>query len=361
MKEKILFAVSLSIFLLLMTTGLAASERKQTLGVFGNANEDGVVDMRDVACVEHMILGLSPSNRLADANQDGRLDTQDIEQIQQIILEKEKELIILDDAQDIITIHKPVRRVIPDHLTCLAAMRILDAENMVAGIDVAVKKYMGRRFLQDLYSLPVIGGYSNPDYEKILSLSPDVYLSYRSLYGPGGKEVLKEKLPGVIVIETGYYTPYNPDNLAIDMRLLGYILDKREQAETYIKWYTGYLNMIRRRSSGLSENERPKVYPAPGWNLYNSIANFKLADIAGGKNICAGLGPTYVTVDPEWMIKQNPDVILKQSFSSKGYDSVDPSGMKAEREQILNRPELFGVGAVKKGKVYLWHMYTSGM
>jgi iron complex transport system substrate-binding protein len=35
--------------------------------------------------------------------------------------------------------------------------------------------------------------------------------------------------------------------------------------------------------------------------------------------------------------------------------------MMAEREQILNRPELSGVDAVKNERVYLWHMYTSGM
>jgi iron complex transport system substrate-binding protein len=359
--NKILYAVGLSVLLFMLAAGSAAAVKSKTLGIFGNANEDGVMDMRDVTYTERMILGLCPASPLADADHNGNVNSLDIELIGQIITETEKKLTILDNDADAVTIHRPVKRVIPDHLTCLAAMRILDAEYMVAGIDTAVKKHMGRIFLKDLDHLPLIGGFSNPDYEAVLSLSPDIYLAYRSVYGPGGKQVLKEKLPGVTVIETGYYTPYNPENLTIDMRLLGYILDKRDRAETYINWYNKYLEMIKKRTADLSEDQKPRIYPAPGWDLYNSIANFKLADIAGGKNICAGLGPTYVTVDPEWMIKQDPNVILKQSFSSNGYDSADSSGMRAEREQILNQPELSWIDAVKNKRVYLYHMYTSGM
>ena len=44
-----------------------------------------------------------------------------------------------------------------------------------------------------------------------------------------------------------------------------------------------------------------------------------------------------------------------------GYDTDDLSGMQEEREQILTKPELSGVDAVKNGRVHLWHMYTSGM
>ena len=361
MKRDLLYIISLLLVVLILVSDATAAVKKQTLGIFGNANEDGFVDMRDVTSAERMIRDLDPAGCLADADNDGSVNAADLRQIEQIIVEREQTLTILDNDGDVVSVKKPVKRVIPDHITCLAAMRVLDADDLVAGIDTYIEDHMGAVFLLDLANLPEIGDFTNPDYEAVLSLKPDVYLSYRAVYGPGGKEVLKKKLPGVTVIETGYYTPYNPDNLTIDMRLLGYILDKRERAESYISWYNGYLNMIKDRVADIPENEKPKAYAAPGWDLYNCIANFQLADIAGGKNIGLGLGPTYVNVDPEWVIKQNPNVIFKQSFSSKGYDSDDPSGMIAEREKILTRPELSGVGAVKNKRVYLWHMYTSGM
>lgn len=364
MRKAALAAMFLGTILLiwLPVTGLAAVNLKgPILGIFGNANHDGVIDMRDVTHTERMIQGLESSQPLADSTHDGKVDASDITQTEKVIVGREKALTILDNDGDAVIIPRPVKRVIPDHMTSLAAMRVLDAQDMIVGIDTYAEKHIGSTFLQGLTDLPAIGDFFNPDYEAIISLRPDVYLAYRSSYGQGGKKTLKEKLPGVTVIETGYYTPYNPENLTLDIRKLGYILGKRERAEAYIDWYNGYLNMIRQRVEELPEDRKPRVYPAPGWDLYNSIANFKLADIAGGINICAGLGPTYVTVDPEWVIKQNPNVILKQSFASTAYDTDDASGMMAERDAILNRAELDKVDAVKKGRVYLWHMYTSGM
>ena len=364
MRKAALVAMFLGTMLLIWipVTGLAAVNLKgHILGIFGNANHDGVIDMRDVTHTERIIQGLESSQPLADSTYDGKVDASDITQTEKVIVGRETALTILDNDGDAVTVPRPVNRVIPDHMTSLAAMRVLDAQDMIVGIDTYAEKHIGSIFLQGLTDLPAIGDFFNPDYEAIVSLRPDVYLAYRSSYGQGGKKTLKEKLPGVTVVETGYYTPYNPENLTLDIRKLGYILGKRERAEAYIDWYNGYLNMIRQRVEELPADRKPRVYPAPGWDLYNSIANFKLADIAGGINICSGLGPTYVTVDPEWVIKQNPNVILKQSFASTAYDTDDASGMKAERDAILNRAELDKVDAVKKGRVYLWHMYTSGM
>ena len=359
----LLYIISWIVLLIFISTtgSAAATSRSEILGIFGNANEDGTIDMRDVTHTERIIQGLSPRRPLANAEYDDKVDKLDITQIEQIIGRREKRLTVLDNDGEIITFRKPVKRVISDHITTLNAMRILDAEDLIAGIDTYLTADMGPIYMQDLANLPTIGNFHKPDYEAVLSLNPDVYLSYRSVYGPGGKKALKEKLPGVIVFETGYYTPYDPENLTMDIRKLGYILDRRDQAEAYIEWYHGYLDMIKERTAGLSKDERPRAYPSPGWDLYNCIANFKLADIAGGINIGAGLGPTYVKVDPEWVIKQNPHVILKQSFSGHAYDTDDPSKMIAEREEIMNRPELADVSAVKNGRVYLWHMYTSGM
>ena len=344
-----------------MTGFVSAASRKETLGIFGNANEDGTIDMRDVTCTERIIQGLSPQKPLANARYDGKVDKLDITQIEQMIGRKEKELTVLDNDGDPVTFRKPVKRVITDHITCLNAVRVLDAEELIVGIDTIVGFRMGPIYMQDLAALPTIGSFKSPDYEAVISLNPDVYLSYRAFYGPGGKTVLQEKLPGVTVFETGYYTPYDPENLTMDIRKLGYILDRRDQAEAYIGWYHGYLDMIKERTAGLPDDERQRTYTAPIWDIYNCVAAFKLSDIAGGINIGAGLGPRYVIVDPEWVIKQNPHVIFKQSSASRAYDTDDPSGMIAERERILNRPELADVSAVKNGRVYLWHMYTSGM
>ena len=174
------------------------------LGIFGNANEDDVIDMRDVTYVERIIHGLTPQRQLADANIDNKFDMQDVTQTELIIMRKETRLTLLDERGDTITVHKPVKRVIPEHITSLAPIRILNAESRIVSIgSMAVKKSMGPIFLQDLIDLPAIGTYNQPDYEAILRLNPDLLIAYRCV-------TLQEKLPGVTVFYAGYGEPYPP-------------------------------------------------------------------------------------------------------------------------------------------------------
>ncbi|NQE05543.1 hypothetical protein C5S32_06700 [ANME-1 cluster archaeon GoMg1] len=59
----------------------SASEGTSTLeDIFGNANEDATIDMRDVIYTECIILGLNAPTRLADANYDGEKNRLDVTQ-----------------------------------------------------------------------------------------------------------------------------------------------------------------------------------------------------------------------------------------------------------------------------------------
>ncbi len=79
-----IIAVMVSAMLLAsMPTIISASEE-----LYGDANEDGKIDMRDVTYVGLIILGKKPANELADANQDGRVNVGDITYIELIILGK---------------------------------------------------------------------------------------------------------------------------------------------------------------------------------------------------------------------------------------------------------------------------------
>ena len=76
-----IIAVLVSVLLLASMPTVSASE-----GLYGDANGDGVIDMRDVTYVGLIILGKKPANELADANQDGRVNVGDITYIELIIL-----------------------------------------------------------------------------------------------------------------------------------------------------------------------------------------------------------------------------------------------------------------------------------
>ena len=351
-------ATLVGIIMTLLLLALPAAASDYTLGVFGNANEDDTINMQDVTYTELIILEYRDKTELADGKYDGKINMQDVTQIELVILGNEKELTIVDRDGDAVTVNKPVKRVIPDHITSLVAMRVLDAEDAIVGTQ-ALTYYMGPTFLQDLAELPSVGGYMTPDYEAILSLNPDAYFVYRA--GQEEKEAMRKKLPGVTVISAGYDEPYYSKNLKMDMRKLGYILDRRDQAEEYIDWYNGYIDLIKERTAGLSEDEKTRVY-VTCFSLYNCRSNFPPCDIAGGINIGAGRARSCTTVDPEWVVEQNPDVIIDLGCGRDyGYDVDGPSALIAMREEILNRPELANVAAVKEGRVYELDIYSIGL
>ncbi|RCV65711.1 peptide/nickel transport system substrate-binding protein [Methanophagales archaeon] len=65
---------------------LLASMPMATAKLYGDANEDGVIDEADMSYVWQIIAGEKPKNELADANQDGEIDARDATYIENIIL-----------------------------------------------------------------------------------------------------------------------------------------------------------------------------------------------------------------------------------------------------------------------------------
>ena len=68
---------------------VSASEVKASddfvLGIYGNANEDDTIDMRDVTYIKLVIFGKKPETDLCDANYDGRVSMLDVVQTLSLI------------------------------------------------------------------------------------------------------------------------------------------------------------------------------------------------------------------------------------------------------------------------------------
>ncbi|MCW3130433.1 MAG: ABC transporter substrate-binding protein [Methanophagales archaeon] len=76
------------IIAVMVSAMLLASMPTVSAKLYGDANGDGKIDMRDVTYVGLIILGKKPANELADANQDGRVNVGDITYIELVILGK---------------------------------------------------------------------------------------------------------------------------------------------------------------------------------------------------------------------------------------------------------------------------------
>jgi iron complex transport system substrate-binding protein len=100
MKKKTFVSLEIAIVFCLLflvaLPGIAAATEDETLDIYGNANEDDIIDMRDLTFTARMILRLEDETELADANYDGRVSVADMTQIGLIILGRESKLTFVE-------------------------------------------------------------------------------------------------------------------------------------------------------------------------------------------------------------------------------------------------------------------------
>jgi iron complex transport system substrate-binding protein len=318
-------------------------------------------DCRGTKRLRHLRQCEKPETELADAKYDGKINPLDFIQTKLIILGKEKELTIVqyighvsDFTEKTVTISKPIERVVVlssgEHAE---ALRILDAMYKVVGVaDYLIEWEYAKAFFPEFQDVPNLGKYSY-DYEAILSLNPDAVITYTSHRYPE----MEEHLPGVPVLRFQFC---KGQTMFDEMGRLGYLLDNREEAQKYIDFVEGYENIVKEKVETLSEDEKPKVYiekRGRAWQTYNKMgpAAYQLS-MAGCRNIGEDLaGRGTAQIDPEYVIVQNPEMIIKLMgwSSAGGYGADDPGPLKDMRAEVMSRPELAHVEAVQNGKVYV--------
>ena len=129
-------------------------------------------------------------------------------------------------------------------------------------------------------------------------------------------------------------------------------------------WYKEYLNTIKDTVEKIPEEDKPKVYYESGkYSAYSDI--WARVGVSGGKNIFSDLKEGYGSVDPEAVIERDPDIIIRSYSGADGsgyhLDADDTAEIEKIRAEIMSRPELQNVKAVKEGRVYvIWGHITIG-
>ena len=329
-----------------------ASEDDYVLGVYGNANEDDTIDMGDVVYIKLAIFGKKDKTELCDAKYDGRINVLDVIQAKLIILGKEKELTVIDSLDRIVTVKKPVKRIILTHPPAIEALRPLKVpKDIIVGIGTWPIP-LHPVFFAEFIDVPCIGTGWNPDVEAILELNPDLVV-LTALYGrlkPTADVLESVGIPAVA------FKLQTPEVHQEEVETLGYIFDKEEEADEYLDWREEILNSINDKVEKIPEEDKPKVYFETAWEsgqygTHIFCGNFIKA--GGGKNIFEGMSGK---IDAEAVIAADPDIIVKlapRTAGACGVDADDTAEFKAIREEIMSRPELQKVKAVEEGEVYI--------
>ena len=217
-----------------------------------------------------------------------------------------------------------------------------------------------------------IGGYHDDvlNAELILQLKPDVLLINRSQYTENETSVPVFEKAGIKVVVLDYHK-MKLENHVKSTEILGVLLGKEDVAKEMITDYTNAIDMVNSKIKDSGEEGR-KTYVELGnkgigeyGNSYTGCLWGSIIDNVGGINIADSVldaSEGYGALDKEYVLSQNPDVILigGSIWTGTNTDSdqmrmgltVD-SAMSQERLQgFMTRDGWSGLNAVKNGEVY---------
>lgn len=334
---------------------MPASASDFTLEIFGNANMDDTIDDNDIKYVEGIIEGTNEETELADANYDGEIDEEDIAQIELIICGEEKEPTLIDSLDRIVTVKMPINRAVVCVRNLLEILQTIQVENdQIAGITVGSNTDYNELFLSEYIGLPVVGSssWNLASVESMLSLYPDVVLLNRATQLDSTSEVLESA--GIPVLRF-YGGTYSKD-VVKETKALGYVFNKKDEADEFLDWYADIMNPIKEIVDEIPKGDRLKVYYESSHEQYYGLSeeSAHVGD-AGGTNIF----PDGMNINPEAVVAQNPDIIVIAAGCTAGYflDADDTIELKKIRDEMMTRPELQSVAAVKSGRVYVINGY----
>jgi iron complex transport system substrate-binding protein len=221
----------------------------------------------------------------------------------------------------------------------------------------------------EINDIPDVGyinkGTFNP--EKVMSLHPDVVIMYSSDYEIAKDDVAKLDKAGIPVVVVDYHSEtleaYNQSTM-----LFGKILGREERALEIMDFYRKQVEKVTTKVEDLN-GPKPTVYvecgnkgPSEYSNSYGEGYMWGgVIDKCRGKNIGDGVvsAGKEETISPEYLLKQNPDVII---ITGSYWPAVNDSmrlGYSAQLDDSRERLEAFtersgwkDLSAVKNGRVY---------
>jgi iron complex transport system substrate-binding protein len=328
-----------------------ASEDDYVLDIYGNANEDDTIDMGDVVYIKLAIFGKKPKTELCDAKYDGRINVLDVIQTKLIILGKEKELTVIDTLDRIVTVKKPVERLVACYMTLEMIRSLKVGKDRIVGVHYTIQQDNNIVFFPEYQDKPTI---ASEDPESVLKLRPDLVIVIA--HSGWKRVVLKEACEAAGIPVFFAWCGCRGLLIVEEAEKLGYILDKKDEAAEFIDWYEGAArNPVIEKVKEIPEEDKPKVYFESGRYRAIGEVNSHIAR-TGGKDIFEGKGGK---VDPEAVARLNPDIILMRRAAIGGYGIDDTTEFKDAREELMSRPELQNVKAVKTGKVYVISSYIT--
>lgn len=259
---------------------------------------------------------------------------------------KKETITIIDVLGVAVEVEVPVERIVSLASDLTEIICALGSEDKIVGRDET------SIFPPSILEKPVVGASSyNPNLEVLLELNPDLVVSDSMLTEETRQTIEGAGVP-VFISTTGELDPRSTvtaiNSTGQLVRKFGLILGEEEKADEIVDYMEDWEDKVNERIKDLTSSEKPLVY----YEWYMPWYSCVTASVthAGGINIAAEEPVSFPTLSSEYVVEKNPDVIIRM-ITSPEHDVAD---FEAMREEIINRPGLSEVKAVKEGRVYIY-------
>jgi len=252
---------------------------------------------------------------------------------------------LTDDTGRQIVLASPARRIVCLNGDAPEALIAMGAGDRVIGVSQSTAEHP--ELMRQMPNAMAIGStWNNANIEEIAALNPDVVITLTSTATDLQRKLEQANI--TVVYLDGYIlekTPHFFDNIAI-------IIGTPSASRQYREYYSRYLSLINQRLSDIPPEEYPAVYIELG-SEYSTAGKGSGGDslirLAHGRNIAGEITTQWPKVSNEWIIEQNPDVIIKTAYPSDTKNFT----LSEIRSRIINRNGYSSLKAVKNNRVYV--------
>ena len=230
------------------------------------------------------------------------------------------------------------KRLVVTNSDALEMLLGLGAAENIVGID---DEDMSMKTFGAKYQWKSIGTWQNPNIEAIINLAPDIVIAYPRTPAPVGFD---DKLIH-FNISVERINGYHMSEYHSDIYRLASFVDKKNMADTLINDFDRIINMIENAVADIEVKKKIYVEYSDFVAAGAGSGNNEMIEMINATNIAAHLGPQYPKISTEWLLEENPDVIIKIITSGEITAAL--------YEQMIARPGWDRLDAVKNGDVYL--------
>jgi iron complex transport system substrate-binding protein len=197
----------------------------------------------------------------------------------------------------------------------------------------------------EVRSLPTVGALIDPDTEKILSLRPDLVITY------GSQTDLHAQLQRASIPYFDYRHG-GLDHIMVTMRALGARTGHADQAEKAARRLQASIDAVKARVAGKPRPRTLLVFgrePGSLRNIYASAGRGFLHDmlvIAGGEDVLSDIDKESAQVSTEMILARKPEVILELNAATR----LNEADLKAVTDPWMT---LSSVPAVRNKRVVI--------